>query len=138
MQIDILNLTREKFYIDKNKLQRHIYLIVKLLKIKSIKLNVYFINEKMMRKLNKSFFKKNYSTDVLTFNLGDTKDILAELFICLKVAKRNAVLYNNPFLKEILLYIIHGILHILGFDDRTKKQKNLMEKKQEEILKKII
>lgn len=138
MQINIWNLTKEKLSINKNKLRRFIYLIIDLLKIKSIQLNLYFIDERLMRQLNRSFFKKNYPTDVLTFNLGDKKDFLVELFICLEVARKNASLYKNSFLKEVLLYITHGLLHILGFNDRTIKEKILMEKKQQEILQKII
>ena len=62
---------------------------------------------------------------------------LGDVIICPKVAKENSKIYKNVFFSELTLYLAHGILHLLGYDDRTRKEKLRMRKKESDILKKL-
>lgn len=97
-------------------------------------LGIAFLNDKQIKGLNQKYLKANRPTDVLAFNYGQNT---ADLAISLESAKRNAGLYKTSFQKELIRYIIHGILHLYGYDDRNPEEKKIMFKRQEEIFKKI-
>ncbi len=79
--------------------------------------------------MNKLFLNKNQPTDVLTFNLGST----AEIIISVETAKRQALQESHSVEQEILYLIIHGILHISGYDDSKPASYDKMKRKQDEI-----
>lgn len=99
-----------------------------------LSLGISFFNDSRIKKLNQKYLKTNTPTDVIAFSYSKDN---ADIAISLDTAKRNAVIYNSPLKKEILLYIIHGILHLSGYDDTTPLKKKRMFKKQDEILKKL-
>lgn len=81
---------------------------------------------------------KNSSTDVIAFNLTDTKDlknVFADIVVSTDTAIRNTKIFKTTLFYELCLYVIHGLLHILGYNDKLKKQRQIMEKRQKEILK---
>lgn len=101
-------------------------------------INVIFVDEKEMQRLNKEYRNVDDVTDVLSFNL-DTEGFLGEIYICPKYVKKTVEKYEE----EIIRLIVHGILHLLGFEHKTKlddisKQKEDMFVKQEEILENIL
>ena len=110
--------------------------IFKLLKRAPLRrpIAVVFFNDEKIKDLNQKYLKRNTPTDVLVF---DYRAHGAELAISIDTAKRNAQIYHTSLKKEVMLYIIHGILHLCGYDDTTQKAKRKMFKKQEEIFKKI-
>ena len=74
-------------------------------------------------------------TDVIAFDLSATKnEILADLAISTDTAIRNARIFKTCAAYEVYLYVIHGILHLLGFRDSTERQRKLMEEKATQIL----
>jgi len=80
-----------------------------------------------MSRLHLQFLGQTGPTDVLTFQHG-------EIFISVEIAKRHARMFENPFARELQLYIVHGLLHLHGFDDQTKDGARKMKKVQEKIL----
>lgn len=101
--------------------------------------NLIFTSEEEIKGLNTEFRNKKDVTDVLSFNL-DSEDILGEIYICPKhVGKQYS---DMEFNEEILRLIIHGTLHLLGYDHKEKfKEENFQEEmfvKQEEILENIL
>ena len=93
-----------------------------------------FINDDTMIELNMSYFNKNYSTDVITFNLNTNDDPLADIYICVDEASRNALEYNKDLTTELKLLIIHGLLHVKGYEDYTDEQRKIMFKEQDRLL----
>jgi probable rRNA maturation factor len=75
-------------------------------------------------------------TDVITFDLGDRGSGLfeGEIVICPSEAARNARAFGEPFEREILRYVAHGILHLRGHDDATEKQRAAMRQEEDEML----
>lgn len=101
-------------------------------------INVVFVDEKEMQRLNKEYRNINDVTDVLSFNL-DAEGFLGEIYICHEYIEKTVEEYEE----ELLRVIVHGILHLLGFEHKTKlddisKQKEDMFVKQEEILENIL
>jgi len=97
---------------------------------KEIGLSIVFVGQGRMRKLNKKYRGKNKITDVLSFG-----DELNEIVVCLMEVKKNAKRYNSTFKKELVKVLIHGILHLSGYEhEKDKKEADKMEKKQEYYL----
>lgn len=86
-----------------------------------------------MRRLNTKYHKTNASTDVLAFNLGKGiagKGELADIIISTDAAMRNAKIFKTTPAFELSLYALHGVLHLLGYKDRSAKEIRLMRKKE--------
>lgn len=104
-------------------------------------LSIAFVEPLEIKKLNKKYRKKDKPTDVLSFGEGEgltgNSDIL-EIIICPKVAKENAEKFGNSFNAEITKLLIHGILHLLGYDhERSEQEAVEMENKEKFYLSKI-
>jgi len=137
--IEIINLHKTK-KINLKRLIGNLKKILALLSAKSLDISIVLCDNKFITRINKKFFKKNNPTDVISFPLKDNfrNNYLGEVIVCVQEASLRAKEYNNTFDKELLLYLIHGILHLLGYEDTTKKQRARMEKKQSEIIAKLI
>jgi len=84
--------------------------------------------------LKKEYFKMDVYTDVMAFNLGDKNKIEGEVYISVEDVLENSKLYSKTFNEEFLRIIIHGLLHLLGYDDKTKKEKDNMTLLEEKYL----
>ena len=114
-------------------------LILKDKCIKNAYLSFVFCSDNLLSKLKKKYFGVNQLTDVITFDLSEnTGNLLeAEIYINLKRAKINAKKYNQTFNDEVARLIIHGLLHLLGFNDQTFGDKVKMKKSEDQYLKMV-
>ena len=84
-------------------------------------------NDNFLRKLKLKFFNQDVLTDVIAFNLEDENDpIEGEIYISFNRVKENAKEYNEKFVNEFKRVMIHGCLHLIGFDDGTNEEKKEM------------
>jgi probable rRNA maturation factor len=88
---------------------------------------VWLISDRRLSRLHRQFLGQKGPTDVLTFQHG-------EIFISVETAKRHARVFGHSLMRELQLYIVHGLLHLHGFDDRTQQGVRRMEKMQAKIL----
>jgi probable rRNA maturation factor len=88
---------------------------------------VWLISDRRMASLHRKFMHQTGPTDVLTFQHG-------EIFISVETARRNARAFGTSLASELRLYIIHGLLHLHGFDDQTQAKARKMERIQKKIL----
>jgi len=119
---------------DKNKI---IHWLEKALEAesKSIKeVNYILCSDSFLLQLNKNFLKHSTLTDVISFNLSDDGDIMGEIYISIERVKENAVHYGVIIHDELCRVIIHGILHLIGYNDDTKQEKELMREKEDYYL----
>jgi probable rRNA maturation factor len=93
-------------------------------------IGIFFVSDIRISRLHRDFLAVEGPTDVITFHHG-------EIFISVETAERHAQLFSTSFLQEIHLYIVHGLLHLAGFDDKTKRDSKQMAAAQEEILREI-
>ncbi len=101
-------------------------------------INLMFVRNNIIRKYNKSFLNKDNPTDVISFegniNDGSAGDIIISVEKAAEYAAQNNINVNE----EIARYVIHGILHCLGYEDIIDKERRAMFKRQEELLRKWI
>ncbi len=86
-------------------------------------LNIVFCSDNYLLSVNKEFLKHNYYTDIITFNYNHGNVISGDLLISIDTVRANSVEYNVSFDEELKRVIIHGVLHLLGYDDATNEEK---------------
>lgn len=100
---------------------------------------IVFCSESSMLKLNEEFLNHSDHTDVITFDYSEQDDkqpgINAEIFICPHRVLENAVKFKTTFKDELHRVIIHGLLHLCGYDDKTVKRKLEMTAREDFYLK---
>ena len=92
------------------------------------------VGDKTIRKLNKIYRHKDKTTDILSFDGED--DFLGEIIINYAQIKRQAKKFNNTVKKELMFILAHGLLHLIGYDDKDEKGRLKMEKLGNEFIKK--
>ena len=112
-------------------------LILKDKNVNNAHLSFIFCSDDLLSKLKKEYFGVDQLTDVITFDLSEDaeKFLEAEIYVNLKRANINAKKYDQTFNDEVKRLIIHGLLHLLGFDDKTFDEKLEMEKLENQYLK---
>ena len=108
----------------------------------SAELSVLFVSAAHMRRLNAHFAGNDYATDVLAFPMMDDDDdeeeeagpLLGDVVVCPQVALRNAERVGHSLDDELAVLVVHGTLHLLGYDHQKAKDKEAMERRQNEIL----
>ncbi len=122
--MEINNLTG--LIIDGNFLKAVAKKVLKERNKEKIDLSIVFVGQERMKKLNQKYRRKNKLTDVLAFGEG-----LNEIVICPQEVKKNAKRFDSVFKKELARVLIHGILHLLGYNhEKGGKEAEKMEKKQ--------
>jgi len=98
-------------------------------------LSIAFVTNAAIRKINRRFLNHDFATDVISFPLGT--DLVGELVISAEYAVAEAAKRKIPVEEEILRYVAHGILHLLGYDDRRPADKRKMWARQERELRTV-
>ncbi|MBT3207695.1 MAG: rRNA maturation RNase YbeY [Bacteroidetes bacterium] len=94
-------------------------------------INYIFCSDKYLLELNKKHLNHNYFTDVITFNYSEGSEISADIFISLDRVKENAEKYSVSFQNELSRVALHGVLHLLKYDDKTDEEKEIMTQKED-------
>jgi probable rRNA maturation factor len=97
-------------------------------------LNYIFCSDAYLVDLNKKYLKHSTLTDILTFDYSDSTRINGEIYISIPRIKENAKIFKQSFDSELRRVLSHGLLHLLGYNDKTKSQKAEMRRKEEACL----
>jgi probable rRNA maturation factor len=136
-QIQFHYLTKPFYFPGRNKLKSFILRQLKKERKKIDALNYVFCDDAYLLQINKEYLRHNTFTDIITFELSLKKQpLLADIYISVERVKENSGIYNTSFKEELLRVIFHGILHLVGFRDKTEKQATLMRRKEDEYLRK--
>lgn len=98
-------------------------------------LNYIFCDDEYLHKINIEFLKHDTFTDIISFDYTMGKLISGDIFISVPRVKENADKFNVSFQEELHRVIIHGILHYMGYKDKTDNEKQLMRDKENNCLK---
>ena len=99
-------------------------------------LDISVVGDDEMSQINWDFLQHEGTTDVISFDLSDefSQGISGQLIVCADVAKTQGPSFGNSPTKELLLYVAHGLLHLIGYDDLQEDKKKIMHARQSELL----
>lgn len=111
----------------------------------NIEVNVIFVGEKEILRVNKQYLGHHYVTDVISFNHVRPPVVapgeawgFGDIFVCYPVARKNAKNFNHTILQEMLMYVTHGALHLSGMDDHDPKDRAEMDRQAEKIIRAVL
>ena len=135
MSKNILIYSPEKFYLKKKDIYSVLVIIRKEFNFRVRSLEINFINRDELRTVNISFLQHYYDTDIITFDYSENSNFIeGELLISIDDAESNAKKFKVTVQNELIRLVIHGMLHLLGFDDKNVKDKKTMFMHQEKLL----
>ena len=97
-------------------------------------LDYIFCSDKYLYNINNQHLNHNTYTDIITFNYNEENKIGGDIYISIDRIKENAIKFDAPFEKELMRVIFHGLLHLIGYNDKTEEERQIMRKKEEESL----
>ena len=105
-------------------------------KINNAEVSFVFCSDNLLSSLKKEYFNKNQYTDVIAFQMNEDSDknLDGEIYISLDRALENSKTFKEPYEKEIIRLVIHGCLHLIGFNDQSFKEKKNMTKMEDKFL----
>lgn len=133
MKIEINNRTNYK--IDLNLVEQAVAEFVRAQKIKAKEISIAFVGDAEIKKINQAYRGLNQPTDVLAF--GGEGEFFGEIIIGYEQIKRQAGKFGHSAKEEMIFILVHGLLHLLGYDDQTEKGRLEMIKKGEEFIKEL-
>ncbi len=95
-------------------------------------INYIFCDDSYLNKINQEFLNHDTFTDIISFDYTLGKEVGGDIFISIERVLENAEKFNEVFENELHRIMIHGILHFMGYKDKTKKEKTLMRTKEDE------
>lgn len=97
--------------------------------------NLLFCSDRKIIEYNRTYLGHDYETDIITFRYDDGGIAESDIIISVETVKRNSLLYKSGFKEEMYRVVIHGILHLCGYEDRTTKDKTRMRNRENYYLK---
>ena len=135
--LSVRNLQR-RYPVDSREARKATGLLMdELLKIEAYDLSILFVNETRMAQLNTTHLHHEGATDIITFDYCTSVRFHGELIICPAVAGKHAQKYRANLGRELARYIIHGVLHLRGFDDQTPAARRKMKREENRLLQKL-
>ena len=101
------------------------------------KISCIFCSDNYLIKLNDKYLHASYFTDVITFDYTENDLISGDIFISIDRVKENAKLFKQPVPSETLRVILHGVLHLCGYKDKTEEEMQQMREKEDYYLQKF-
>jgi probable rRNA maturation factor len=140
MNLHIQN-NQRKIKIDRRKIRSTIFKILKILDCADKEISLSFVDDEKIKQLNKQYLGKDKATNVLSFSLQEDQygninpQILGDIVISVETAQKDAIQGNLTIAQEIDFLIIHGLLHLLGYnhENTTKKETNIMRQKEKKL-----
>ena len=94
-------------------------------------INVVFCSDQYLLKLNQQYLNHNTFTDIITFDYVEGETISGDLFISVERVKENAQKASLPFANELNRVIVHGLLHLMGYNDKTDQETQEIRAKED-------
>lgn len=97
-------------------------------------ISIIYCSDSYILGMNAKFLKHDYYTDIITFDYSEGKVLSGDLFISIDSVKDNASNFGATFENELNRVMVHGILHLIGYDDHTGAEQKMMRLKENEYL----
>jgi rRNA maturation RNase YbeY len=93
-------------------------------------INYIFCSKKYLKKINQDYLSKNYETDVISFDFSKDNKISGDIYISSETVKKNSIIFNVCFNNELKRVMVHGLLHLLNYNDKSKQELKIMREKE--------
>ena len=116
------------------------WLLSDALQVQTFQLAVYVVAPDEMARLNETFLKHKGSTDVLTFDYSEEAEatsVVGEIFVCAEEAVIQSARFRTDWRSELVRYVVHGTLHLLGYDDHRQASRRKMKRMENLTLKRL-
>jgi probable rRNA maturation factor len=97
-------------------------------------INYIFCSDEYLRQINIEYLNHDYYTDIITFNYNEDKVVSGDIYVSLERVRDNAEEFEVSFHTELQRVVIHGVLHLVGFDDKTDEEKIQMRAAEDESI----
>ncbi len=94
-------------------------------------ISVIFCSDEYLLEINKQYLNHDYYTDIITFDYVEDNVISGDLFISVDRVKENSQQFGSGLLKELYRVVFHGVLHLVGYNDKTDEEQTLMTEKED-------
>jgi rRNA maturation RNase YbeY len=112
-------------------LRKHIKNLINSEKKSAGEISLILCSDKYLLDINIEYLKHNYYTDIITFNYVEGNIISGDLFISVDRVKENSIKFNTSLIQELYRVIFHGILHLIGYNDKTEEEQKIMRGKED-------
>jgi probable rRNA maturation factor len=119
---------------DQDRLIKWLELIAELEKYSVESISYIFCSDSYLLDINKQYLDHDYFTDIITFDYTEKTFLSGDMFISIDRVKENAITYNVSFLNELYRVIVHGLLHLCGYKDKSDSDATMMRSKEDEAL----
>ena len=93
-------------------------------------INYIFCSKEYLKKMNNDYLSKNYETDVISFDFSKDNKISGDIYISSETVKKNSIIFNVCFNNELKRVMVHGLLHLLNYNDKSKQELKIMREKE--------
>ncbi|MEC9093421.1 MAG: rRNA maturation RNase YbeY [Planctomycetota bacterium] len=135
--IEISN-RQSSFPIDQHGFRKAVALVLSESDFLSAEISLSFVGDQEMHRLNVEFLGHDYPTDVLSFPLAkESRSLVGEIIVSVDTAARECNSHGLNAIEELMLYVVHGILHLVGYDDKSEESRSVMRAKEEYYMEKL-
>ena len=93
-------------------------------------INYIFCSKEYLKKMANDYLSKNYETDVISFDFSNDNKISGDIYISSETVKKNSIIFNVCFNNELRRVMVHGLLHLLNYNDKSKQELKIMREKE--------
>lgn len=93
-------------------------------------INIIFCSDNYILDVNQKYLQHDYFTDIITFDYCEGKTLSGDLFISVDSVRENSIFYGTEFENELNRVMVHGILHLIGYDDHSDEEQKVMREKE--------
>ncbi len=136
-KIEIFNEDIIPLKLSKTHINKHIKYLINNEIMKMGNISLIFCSDNYLLDINIKYLNHNYFTDIITFNYVEGEIISGDLFISIDRVKENAIEFETMWIKELYRVIFHGLLHLIGYNDKTEEEKKIMRIKEDLYLSEV-
>ena len=93
-------------------------------------INYIFCSKEYLKKMNNDYLSKNYETDVISFDFSKDNKISGDIYISSETVRKNSIIFNVDFNNELKRVMVHGLLHLLNYNDKSIQEQKIMREKE--------
>ena len=94
-------------------------------------ISIIFCSDDYLLSVNNEYLDHDFFTDIITFDYSSNSEISGDLFISIDRVKENAITYNVAFIQELYRVLVHGVLHLCGYGDKSPEEELIMRSKED-------